>query len=66
MSELVRFLADQSNKKMKEMIKQLNILKSRQRYQLQCSILNHITDKMYELKIKTKTFSEYVKEDKKN
>jgi hypothetical protein len=28
--------------------------------------LNHITDKMYELKIKTKTFSEYVKEDKKN
>jgi hypothetical protein len=56
MSEFVKFLADQFDKEMKEMIKQLNILKSRQRYQLQCSILNHITDKMYELKIKAKTF----------
>jgi hypothetical protein len=56
MSELVRFLADQSDKEMKEVIKQLNILKSKQRYQLQCSILNHITDKMCELKTKAETF----------
>ncbi len=56
MFELVKFLADQSDKEMKKMIKQLNILKSRQRYQLQCSILNHIINKMYELKIKAKTF----------
>jgi hypothetical protein len=45
-------------------VKQLNILKSRQRYQLQCLILNHITNKMYELKIKAKTFWKYVKENK--
>ncbi len=64
MSELVRFLADQSDKEMKEVIEQLSILESRQRYQLQCSILNHITDKMCELKTKAETFWEYVKEDK--
>jgi hypothetical protein len=49
---------------MKKVIEQLSILKSKQRYQLQCSILNHITDKMYELKTKAETFWEYVKEDK--
>jgi hypothetical protein len=56
MSELVKFLADQIEKKVKKIIKQLNILKSKQRYQLQCLLLNHITKKMYDLKIKTKTF----------
>jgi NAD kinase len=56
MFELVKFLADQSDKEVKKVIKQLNILKSKQRYQLQCSILNHITDKMYELKTKAETF----------
>jgi hypothetical protein len=56
MSELVRFLADQFDKEMKEVIEQLNILKSKQRYQFQCSILNHITDKMCEFKTKAETF----------
>jgi hypothetical protein len=56
MSEFVKLLADQFDKEMKEVIKQVNILKSKQRYQLQCSILNHIINKMYELKIKAKTF----------
>jgi hypothetical protein len=64
MSELVKFFADQFDKEIKKVIKQLNILKSRQRYQLQCSILNHITNKMYELKTKAETFRKYVKEDK--
>jgi hypothetical protein len=32
MFELVKFLADQFDKEMKEVIKQLNILKSKQRY----------------------------------
>jgi hypothetical protein len=34
MSELVKFLADQAEKEMKKVIKQLNILKSKQHYQL--------------------------------
>jgi hypothetical protein len=55
MSELVKFLVDQAEKEIKKVIKQLNILKSRQHYQLQCSILNHITKKMYDLKLKAKT-----------
>ncbi len=66
MSELVKFLVDQAEKEMKKVIKQLNILKSKQRYQLQCSILNHITKKMYDLKTKAKTFWKYVKSDKEN
>jgi hypothetical protein len=56
MSELVKFFADQVEKEMKKVIKQLSIFKSRQRYQLQCSILNHITEKMYDLKTKAKIF----------
>jgi hypothetical protein len=38
------------------MIKQLSVLKSKRRYQLQCSILNHITEKIYKLEIKAKIF----------
>jgi hypothetical protein len=56
MSEFMKFLVDQAEKEMKKMIKQINILKSKQRYQLQCSILNHITEKMYDLEIKAETF----------
>jgi phosphopantothenate synthetase len=56
MFELVKFFVDQIEKRIKKMIKQLNNLKSRQRYQLQCSILNYITKKMYDLKIKAETF----------
>ncbi len=66
MFELVKFLVDQFKKEVKKVIKQLNILKSKQRYQLQCSILNHITKKMYDLKIKIKIFWKYVKSDKEN
>ncbi len=66
MSELVKFLVDQAEKEIKKVIKQLNILKSRQHYQLQCSILNHITKKMYDLKLKAKTLWKYVKSDKEN
>jgi hypothetical protein len=56
MFELVKFLVDQIEKEVKKVIKQLSILKSRQRYQLQCSILTHITEKMYDLRIKARLF----------
>jgi hypothetical protein len=56
MFELVKFFANQAEKEVKKVIKQLSILKSRQRYQLQCSILNHITKKMYDLEIKAEIF----------
>jgi hypothetical protein len=48
----------------KKIINQLSVLESRLRYQLQSSILNHITEKIYELEIKAKTFWKYVKKDK--
>ncbi len=66
MFELTKFLVYQFEKEVKKMIKQLSVLKSTRRYQLQCSILNHITEKIYELKTKAKTFWKYVKEDKKS
>jgi hypothetical protein len=66
MFELVKFLVNQFDKEMKKVIERLSILKSRQRYQLQCSILNQITNKMYELKTRTQIFWKYVKEDKKD
>jgi hypothetical protein len=66
MFELAKFLVDQFEKEVKKMIKQLSVLKSKRRYQLQFSILNHITEKIYELKTKAKTFWKYVKKDRKS
>jgi hypothetical protein len=64
MSELVKFLADQSDKGVEEVIGQFSILEPGQRYQLQCSILDHITEKVYDLGTKAEAFWEYVKGDK--
>jgi lipopolysaccharide biosynthesis glycosyltransferase len=64
MFELIKSLIDQSEQRMQNVIKQLKILKLTQRYQLQCLMLNHITNKMYELNNKAKKFWHYVKEDK--
>jgi hypothetical protein len=47
---------DQDEKELEEMIKQLIVLKSTQRYQLQCLMLDHITEKTYELSTKAKKF----------
>ncbi len=44
----------------------MNVLEFKQRYQLQCLILNHIIEKTYELNIKTNEFWHYVKTNKKN
>jgi hypothetical protein len=54
-------LIDQSEKKIEKIIKQLSVFASRQRYQLQCVILNHIIEKAFELSIKTERFWHYVK-----
>jgi ABC-type transporter Mla subunit MlaD len=61
MSELIKALIDQSEKKIEEIIKQLSAFASKQRYQLQCVILNHIIEKTFQLNIKTKEFWHYVK-----
>jgi uncharacterized protein (UPF0147 family) len=54
-------LIDQSKKRIEEIIKQLSAFASKQRYQLQCVILNHITKKTFQLSIKTEEFWHYVK-----
>ncbi len=54
-------MIDQSEKKIEEIIKQLNAFASEQRYQLQCVVLNHIIEKTFQLSIKTKEFWHYVK-----
>jgi C4-dicarboxylate-specific signal transduction histidine kinase len=56
MSELIKALINQSKKRIKEIIKQLNAFASKQRYQLQCVVLNHIIEKTFQLSIKTKEF----------
>jgi hypothetical protein len=56
MSELIKALIDQSEKKIEEIIKQLSAFASEQRYQLQCVVLNHIIEKTFQLSIKTKEF----------
>jgi hypothetical protein len=56
MFELIKSLIDQFEQRMQNVIKQLKILKSTQRYQLQCLMLNHITNKTYELSNKAKEF----------
>ncbi len=61
MSELIKTLIDQSEKKIEEIIKQLSAFASEQRYQLQCVFLNHIIEKAFELSIKTEEFWHYVK-----
>jgi hypothetical protein len=52
----MKSLIDQNEKELEEMIKQLIVLKSTQRYQLQCLMLDHITEKTYELNTKAKKF----------
>ncbi len=64
MFELMKSLIDQNEKELEEMIKQLIVLKSTQRYQLQCLMLDHITEKTYELNTKAKKFWDYVKTNK--
>jgi hypothetical protein len=59
-------LIDQSEKRIEEIIKQLSAFASKQRYQLQCVILNHIIEKAFELSIKTEDFWHYVKTNKEN
>ncbi len=61
MSELIKILIDQSEKKIEEIIKQLSAFASEQRYQLQCVVLNHIIEKTFQLSIKTEEFWHYVK-----
>jgi hypothetical protein len=61
MSELIKALIDQSEKKIEKIIKQLSTFASKQRYQLQCVILNHIIEKTFQLSIKTEEFWHYVK-----
>jgi uncharacterized protein (UPF0147 family) len=61
MSELIKALIDQSKKKIEEIIKQLSAFASKQRYQLQCVVLNYIIEKTFQLNIKTKEFWHYVK-----
>jgi hypothetical protein len=56
MSELIKALINQSEKKIEEIIKQLNAFASEQRYQLQCVVLNHIIEKTFQLSIKTEEF----------
>jgi hypothetical protein len=66
MSELIKTLIDQSEKRIEKIIKQLSAFASKQRYQLQCVILNHIIEKAFELSIKTKEFWHYVKTNRKS
>ncbi len=61
MTELIKALIDQSKKKIEEIIKQLSAFASKQWYQLQCVILNHIIEKTFQLSIKTEEFWHYVK-----
>jgi hypothetical protein len=64
MSELIKTLIDQSEKKIEKIIKQLSAFASKQRYQLQCVVLNHIIEKAFELSTKTEEFWHYVKTNK--
>lgn len=56
MSELVKFLVDQSEKGVEEVIGQLSILEPGRRYQLQCLVLDHITENAYDLGSKVEKF----------
>jgi hypothetical protein len=59
-----KFLVNQSGKGVEEVIEQLSILNPTRRYQLQCLILDQITQKTYELSSKAEAFWDYVKGDK--
>jgi hypothetical protein len=56
MFEPIKALIDQSEKRIEEIIKQLNVLASKQRYQLQCVVLNRVIEKAFQLSIKTEEF----------
>ncbi len=61
MFEPIKALIDQSEKRIEEIIKQLNVLASKQRYQLQCVVLNRVIEKAFQLSIKTEEFWHYFK-----
>jgi uncharacterized protein (UPF0147 family) len=61
MFELIKALIDQSKKKIEKIIKQFSAFASKQWYQLQCVILNHMIEKTFQLNIKTEEFWHYVK-----